>query len=49
MGKEGDENTMMTVGLGVVGSLYSFGSDFALQRHSPGSETQQTLIARGRG
>lgn len=26
MGKEGDENTMMTVGLGVVGSVYSFGS-----------------------
>ncbi len=31
MGKAGDENTMMTVGLGVVGSLYSFGSDFSLQ------------------
>src|SRR4051794_19600356 len=25
MGAEGDEHTMMTVGLGVVGSLYSFG------------------------
>lgn len=25
MGKQGDEHTMMTVGLGVVGSLYSFG------------------------
>lgn len=35
MGKQGDEHTMMTVGLGVVGSLYSFGSDFSLQDATP--------------
>ncbi len=35
MGKAGDENTMMTLGLGVVGSLYSFGSDFRLQDATP--------------
>ena len=35
MGKAGDEHTMMTVGLGVVGSLYSFGSDYKLTDASP--------------
>lgn len=35
MGQQGDEHTMMTVGLGVVGSLYSFGSDFSLQDATP--------------
>ena len=35
MGKQGDEHTMMTIGLGVVGSLYSFGSDFRLQDATP--------------
>lgn len=35
MGKSGDENTMMTVGLGVVGSLYSFGNEYALQDATP--------------
>jgi len=35
MGRSGDEHTMMTVGLGVVGSLYSFGSDFSLQDTTP--------------
>jgi putative tricarboxylic transport membrane protein len=35
MGKAGDENTMMTVGLGVVGSLYSFGSEYKLTDASP--------------
>lgn len=35
MGKAGDNHTMMTVGLGVVGSLYSFGSDYRLQDATP--------------
>ena len=35
MGKAGDEHTMMTVGLGVVGSLYSFGTDYRLTDASP--------------
>jgi putative tricarboxylic transport membrane protein len=35
MNAEGDENTMMTVGLGVVGSLYSFGLDHRLQDATP--------------
>ena len=30
MGRDGDEHTLMTVGLGVVGSLYSFGTDYHL-------------------
>jgi putative tricarboxylic transport membrane protein len=35
MGRAGDEHTMMTVGLGVVGSLYSFGTDFKLNDATP--------------
>lgn len=35
MNAEGDENTMMTGGLGVVGSLYSFGLDYQLQDATP--------------
>ena len=35
MNAEGDEHTMMTVGLGVVGSLYSFGGDYQLQDATP--------------
>ena len=35
MNAEGDENTMMTVGLGVVGSLYSFALDYQLQDATP--------------
>jgi putative tricarboxylic transport membrane protein len=35
MGKAGDEHTMMTAGLGVVGSLYSFGNDFRLHDTTP--------------
>jgi len=35
MGDEGDEHTMMTVGLGVVGSLYSFASPYSLQDATP--------------
>jgi putative tricarboxylic transport membrane protein len=35
IGRAGDENTMMTVGLGVVGSLYSFGSDYRLADATP--------------
>jgi tripartite-type tricarboxylate transporter receptor subunit TctC len=35
MNAEGDENTMMTAGLGVVGSLYSFGLDYQLQDATP--------------
>jgi putative tricarboxylic transport membrane protein len=35
MGAEGDEHTMMTIGLGVVGSLYSFGLDDRLDDATP--------------
>ena len=35
MGRAGDEHTMMTVGLGVVGSLYSFGTDYHLDDATP--------------
>ncbi len=35
VGKAGDEHTLMTVGLGVVGSTYSFGSPFSLQDATP--------------
>ena len=35
MNEEGDNHTMMTVGLGVVGSLYSFGVDYKLQDATP--------------
>lgn len=35
MNTPGDEHTMMTVGLGVVGSLYSFGLDDKLQDATP--------------
>ena len=35
IGKAGDEHTMMTVGLGVVGSTYSFGSDYRLLDATP--------------
>lgn len=35
VGKVGDENTLMTVGLGVVGSTYSFGSPFGLSDATP--------------
>ncbi len=35
VGKVGDENTLMTVGLGVVGSTYSFGSQFSLDDATP--------------
>jgi putative tricarboxylic transport membrane protein len=35
MNAEGDERTMMTAGLGVVGSLYSFGVPYKLQDATP--------------
>jgi putative tricarboxylic transport membrane protein len=35
MGAAGDEHTMMTVGLGVVGSAYSFGLDYKLTDATP--------------
>ena len=35
VGKAGDEHTMMTVGLGVVGSTYSFASDYSLDDATP--------------
>jgi putative tricarboxylic transport membrane protein len=35
IGKAGDEHTMMTVGLGVVGSTYSFGSKYQLEDATP--------------
>jgi putative tricarboxylic transport membrane protein len=35
IGKAGDEHTMMTVGLGVVGSTYSFGSAYRLLDATP--------------
>ncbi|MCY7401280.1 MAG: tripartite tricarboxylate transporter substrate binding protein, partial [Nocardioides sp.] len=35
VGKVGDDHTLMTVGLGVVGSTYSFGSRFGLSDATP--------------
>ncbi|MFT4299046.1 MAG: tripartite tricarboxylate transporter substrate binding protein [Aeromicrobium sp.] len=35
MNSAGDEQVMMTIGLGVVGSLYSFGADYRLQDATP--------------
>ena len=35
MNEEGDEHVMMTVGLGIVGSLYSFANDRRLQDATP--------------
>ncbi len=35
IGDTGDEHTMMTVGLGVVGSLYSFGNELRLTDATP--------------
>jgi putative tricarboxylic transport membrane protein len=35
VGKAGDEHTMMTVGLGVVGSTYSFGAPYSLDDATP--------------
>lgn len=35
MNEEGDQNVMMTVGLGVVGSLYSFGNEFKVTDATP--------------
>ena len=35
MNAEGDDRTMMTAGLGVVGSLYSFGGPYRLQDATP--------------
>lgn len=35
IGDVGDEHTIMTVGLGVVGSLYSFGNDLRLKDATP--------------
>jgi putative tricarboxylic transport membrane protein len=35
MGKAGDDHTVMTVGLGIVGSLYSFGSEYRMADATP--------------
>jgi len=35
VGRAGDEHTMMTAGLGVVGSTYSFASEYSLQDTTP--------------
>ncbi|GGD16347.1 Bug family tripartite tricarboxylate transporter substrate binding protein [Nocardioides daphniae] len=35
IGRAGDEHTLMTVGLGVVGSTYSFGSEFGVTDATP--------------
>lgn len=35
VGRAGDENTLMTVGLGVVGSTYSFGSEYGVRDAIP--------------
>src|SRR5688572_12195919 len=35
MGRNGDEHTMMTVGLGVVGSTYSFATPYQLKDATP--------------
>ena len=46
VGKAGDEHTMMTVGLGVVGSTYSFGSQYQpAGRHAARAADER---ARGR-
>ena len=49
IGKDGDEHVMMTVGLGVVGSTYSFGSKYQLQDATPlaqlMSEPEGILVA----
>jgi putative tricarboxylic transport membrane protein len=49
MGRAGDENTMMTVGLGVVGSTYSFASEYDVGDGTPlaqlMSEPEGILVA----
>ena len=35
IGRAGAEDTLMTVGLGVVGSTYSFGSDYGVRDATP--------------
>ena len=45
IGNAGDEHTMMTVGLGVVGSTYSFGRDLL----PPGRHTARAADERARG
>jgi putative tricarboxylic transport membrane protein len=49
MGRAGDENTMMTVGLGVVGSTYSFASEYDVSDGTPlaqlMSEPEGILVA----
>jgi len=49
MGRAGDENTMMTVGLGVVGSTYSFASEYDVGDATPlaqlMSEPEGILVA----
>jgi len=45
MGAEGDEHTMMTVGLGVVGSLYSFGLQDRVHDATPLASSSRTRRA----
>ena len=49
MGRAGDEHTMMTVGLGVVGSTYSFASEYDVADGTPlaqlMSEPEGILVA----
>jgi putative tricarboxylic transport membrane protein len=50
MNLEGDEESMMTVGLGVVGSLYSFGAEESLQDATPIAqliEEQEGILVPG--
>src|SRR3954453_12973143 len=49
MGAEGDEHTMMTIGLGVVGSLYSFGLEDRVNEATPLAqliEDQEGVLVR---
>jgi putative tricarboxylic transport membrane protein len=50
MNEEGNDHVMMTVGLGVVGSLYSFGLDYRLQDATPLAqliEEQEGVVVPG--
>ena len=48
MNAEGDERTMMTVGLGVVGSLYSFGAPYKLDDATPAGPADRGPGGRAR-
>ena len=49
MNLEGDERTMMTAGLGVVGSLYSFGAPYKLDDATPLAQVIEDQELPGEG